>query len=101
MEKFTIKYSYDFWDDLKQVIGWYDAVSKDVSNKLLDEIWFAENKLINNPYAFRKVNNKGFRRILVTHFKYNIYFKIINDVVIVIALIHSSRSNRYKTKRLK
>jgi len=89
LEKFTIKYGDDFWNDLKQVIDWYDAVSKEFCNKFLDEIWFAENKLINNPYAFRKVNNRGFRRILVTHFKYNIYFKIINDVVIVIALINS------------
>ena len=98
---YSIKYDDGFWADIQNVIDWYDSISLQVCNKFLDQFWFTELRLKENPFAFRKVDKTGFRRIVLKQFPYKLYFRIDQTTIFVIALIHSSRSNRYIKKRLK
>jgi hypothetical protein len=101
VSRYLIKYDEGFWQDLKETIDWYDDKSEDLGTKLLDDIWLAEEKLKVNPLAFNKISKSNFRRILLTTFPYKIFFRIEGSNIYIIALIHSSRSNRYIKRRLK
>lgn len=100
-KKFVVKYAEDFWEDLKPAIDWYDEISKTLGLKFLNQVWQAEQKVCVNPFAFYQTTKSGFRRILLKNFPYKIYFKVEIDFVYFIALVHTSRSNRFIGKRLK
>ncbi|MEP6583832.1 MAG: type II toxin-antitoxin system RelE/ParE family toxin [Ginsengibacter sp.] len=96
-----IVYTETFWDDIKEVIHKYDTVSINLGDRFLDQIWFAEARIQANPHAFSKITKSGFRRCLLRKFPYKIFFRIKENKIIVIALIHKSRSNRHIKRRLK
>jgi mRNA-degrading endonuclease RelE of RelBE toxin-antitoxin system len=100
LRRYVVKYDEAFWQDLKEVIDWYDEFSKEVTDKFLAQFSFAESRIKENPLAFGKVSKMGFRRIKLRRFPYKMYFKVEANTVFVIALIHVARSNRYINKRL-
>jgi hypothetical protein len=98
---YTIRYTDAFWQDIKDVINWYDAISPGLTNRFLDEVWFAESRLSLNPNAFRKVTHSGFRKISLKKFPYKMFFRTEEQTVFILALIHTARSNKYIKRRLK
>ncbi len=48
MNAYTIQYDDGFWQDIKNVINWYDAISPDIGNSFLEEFWFAESRIADN-----------------------------------------------------
>ncbi len=52
MNAYTIHYDDGFWQDIKNVINWYDAISPDIGDRFLEEFWFAESRIADNPNAF-------------------------------------------------
>jgi toxin ParE1/3/4 len=98
---YTIEYTNAFWQDIKDVINWYDVLSTNLTNRFLNEIWFAESRISLNPTAFRKVTRSGFRKISLKKFPYKIFFRTEEKTVFILALIHTSRSNKYIKRRLK
>ncbi len=96
-----IIYTEEFWDDIKDVIYKYDTISINLGNKFLDQIWFAEERIYSNPHAFSKITKSGFRRCLLRKFPYKIFFRIKENKIMVIALIHKSRSTTHIKKRLR
>ncbi len=101
MNAYTIQYDDGFWQDIKNVINWYDAISPDIGNSFLEEFWFAESRIADKPNAFSKGTHSGFRRVLLKKSPYKIYFKVKDKTVFIVALIHAARSKRYVKKRLK
>jgi plasmid stabilization system protein ParE len=83
------------------VINWYDAISPDIGDRFLEEFWFAESRIADNPNAFSKVTRGGFRRLVLKKSPYKIYFRVKDKTVFIVALIHAARSKRYIKKRLK
>ena len=101
MQLYNIEYDDGFWQDIKDIINWYDAISLNLTNRFLDEVWFAESRISLNPNAFRRVSHSGFRKIPLKKFPYKIFFRTKGKTVFVIAIIHTSRSNKYIKRRLK
>ena len=101
MPAYEIQYDDSFWQDIKDIINWYDAFSQNLTNRFLDEVWFAELRIATNPNAFRKISHSEFRRASLKKFPYKIFFSTENKTVFVIAIIHTSRSNKYIKRRLK
>ena len=101
MNAYTIQYDDGFWQDIKNVINWYDAISPDIGERFLEEFWFAESRIAHNPNAFSKVTHSGFRRVLLKKSPYKIYFKVKDKAIFIVGLIHAARSKRYVKKRLK
>lgn len=101
MKSYEIIYSEDFWNDIKDVLYKYDTISLKLGDKFLDQIWFAEARIFSNPTAFSKITKSGFRRCLLKKFPYKLFYRISENKIIVIALIHESRSNKYIQKRLR
>jgi plasmid stabilization system protein ParE len=88
LNAYTIQYDDGFWQDIKNVINWYDAISPDIGDRFLEEFWFAESRIADNPNAFSKVTHSGFRRVLLKKSPYKIYFKVEDKTIFVVALIH-------------
>lgn len=55
-----------------------------------------------NPFSFSNIK-KGckYRKLFVRQFPYKIYYYVKEQEIIVIAIIHTSRSNTYIKRRLK
>lgn len=41
MQLYNIQYDEGFWQDIKDIINRYDAISLNLTNRFLDEVWFA------------------------------------------------------------
>jgi toxin ParE1/3/4 len=98
---YSIEYTDAFWQDIRDAINWYDAIATNLTNRFLDEVWFAESRISLNPNAFRKVTHSGFRKISLEKFPYKLFFRIEEQTIFVIALIHTARSNKHIKRRLK
>lgn len=100
MIKYSLQYDYEFLTDIKNITDWYDEINTEITDKFLNELWLVINIIGENPFAFVKVT-KDFHRTLLETFPYKLYYKIVEDNIFLVALIHSSRSNKYIKRRLK
>ncbi len=100
MRIYEIVYTEEFWGDIKDALYKYETISIHLGNKFLDQIWFAQARIYSNPQAFSKITKSGFRRCLLKGFPYKIFFRIKENKIVVIALIHQARSNKYLKRRL-
>ncbi|WP_333973943.1 type II toxin-antitoxin system RelE/ParE family toxin, partial [Alteromonas mediterranea] len=60
-----------------------------------------ESALINiteNPEVYQKVY-RDFRRVLIEHFPFGVFYKMFDNKVLVFAVIHTSRAPRTWQKR--
>ncbi len=101
MIKYTLYYSNDFEADFKNAIAWYDEISPDIGDKFENSFYHTEKRLLQNPLAFSFIKRTKYKRVLLKNFPYKMAYKIENNIIYVIALIHTARSNRFIKKRLK
>ena len=98
---YSLTFNVTFLQDLTEAIDWYDEISVELGTKFLNTIWITEEKIVSTPNAFGKVSKSLFRSALLKTFPYKIYFRVEGDVILIIALIHTSRSNKFINQRLK
>jgi hypothetical protein len=100
MKSYEIIYTEGFWNDIKIVLFQYDLISMNLGDRFLDQIWFSEARIFSNPQAFSRITKSGFRRCLLKNFPYKICYRIHENKIVVIALIHESRSNKFIKRKL-
>jgi len=88
--------------DAAKICRWYSNRSSNTEERFRKELLDSFFKIQEFPEAYFNVNSKShFRRYLMDIFPYKIFYRIDGNLVIVVAIIHSSRSNRYIKSRLK
>jgi hypothetical protein len=71
--------------------NWYNLKLEGLGNEFLLALEAKINTIRRNPKQF-KIVYKNIRRALMERFPYGIFFIIENDVVYVLAIVHTRRS---------
>jgi plasmid stabilization system protein ParE len=87
--------------DIEEAVRWYDEREPGLSVEFIRETLHAIEILSNNPLAYRlRHRRKNLRWKLLERFPYRIVFRITDDLITVIAVIHSARHDRQWRQRL-
>ena len=85
--------------ELQDALEWYGARSVDASESFEREFNAAVSKIIDFPTASPSVSNRT-RRCRLDRFPYGIIYRIRDDVLTIIAVMHLSRKPGYWKNRL-
>jgi hypothetical protein len=77
---------------------WYNRKRDGLGNEFLLALEAKINAIRRNPKQF-KVEYKGIRRAFTERFPYGVFFIFENDVIYVLAIVHTSRSPKIWKKR--
>jgi len=97
--KYSLLVSEMAYEDAIVIFDWYECKLTGLGDRFINELEVAKNDLLNNPLAFAKWN-KGIRRMVMRKFPYKLFYKIYDDQIVILAIIHARRSNRYLKRRL-
>ena len=86
--------------EVRAAFEWYDDRQPGIGQRFNLEFEICLNKIKANPFAF-SIYHRRFRRVTINHFPYKVYFAVKRDLIVIIAVIHSARSNRFLKKRLR
>lgn len=78
-------------EDIKAAYYWYESKSEGLGKRFEDPFYQHCIKVSEDPFIYTK-KYKEFRRCLMKHFPYAIYYKIINHNMIIWGIFHCSRS---------
>ena len=98
---YTLYYTEQYRDDALEAYDWYDKVNSELSEKFIDELKEGEELILENPKANGRVFQTKFRRYDMPVFPYKIIYRMQDNTIYVISLIHLSRSNRFIKRKLK
>jgi plasmid stabilization system protein ParE len=101
LKAYSVIYESKFWLDFDEATDWYANISLSLVLRFRDEMFKKIYKTSLNPFAYRKFAKSNHRRILFDNFPYKIIYRLEEDKVYILALIHNSRSNKFISKKLK
>lgn len=84
--------------DLDEAFEYLEGVKPDLGFDLLAEVSDVVEKLEDNPFLFQIVDGEK-RRAVTNHFKYNVFYKIKNQNVCILAILHGSRNDTWWKNR--
>jgi plasmid stabilization system protein ParE len=79
--------------DIDEAAIWYEGQRTGLGQEFLDEVLAIFNALSKNP-ALYPVVHRRIRRALMRRFPFGIYFLAEADYIVVVAVMHGSRSPR-------
>ena len=97
--KFSILVSEMANEDANIIFDWYEGIHVGLGDSFINELEISKSDLMNNPLVFAKWN-KNIRRMVMRKFPYKLFYKIYDDNIVILAIIHARRSNQYLKRRL-
>jgi plasmid stabilization system protein ParE len=85
--------------DLEEAWLWYEKQRTGLGNEFLEEAEAAIRRVLDTPLAFGVVY-KDRRRALLRRFPYGVVYRILEDQVVVLAVVHARRRPRVWRQRL-
>ena len=85
-------------EDAKDAANWYNGKREGLGNGFLLALEATLNAIQRNPNHYQVVY-KGLKRALTVRFPYGVFFIVEEDVIYVLAIVHSSRSPKVWKKR--
>lgn len=79
--------------DVEEAYGWYEAQQAGVGEEFLAAIRVAIESMMANPERFPVVHRQT-RRALLRRFPYGLYYRFIDDQIVVLACMHARRDPR-------
>lgn len=76
--------------DLAEVLSYYEQIDANLTLRFQDEFESAVLRVVENPEAFQ-VAYAGLHRVRLRRFPHALYFRIVRDVVVFVAVMHPSR----------
>ena len=64
--RYFIRYAKDAIDDLREINSYYKKINPALVIRFKEALLIAETDILNNPFAWSKVNFRDFRRIIIT-----------------------------------
>ena len=84
------------------IASWYFVRSTQAELQFHHKLDASISKLFKNPAAFSRIKkNSSIRSCMIEKYPYKIFFREQDYIIEILALIHTSRSNRYILRRLK
>lgn len=86
-------------DDIANAVEWYESRREGLGTEFLDDWENTIAYVVSNPLGFAK-KRKSFRQAVLKKFPYLIIFEIVDNLVVVYAVIHGRKhpKERYKRK---
>jgi len=85
--------------DLSEARDWYETESPGLSRRFLTEVRNQLDRIAENYQQFPHLR-RGARRAHVRNFPYGIIFRVVGDIVYIVAIFHFSRNPRIWQKRV-
>ena len=86
--------------DIEEAARWYDEQQSGLGSEFAREVIEAADTLLKNPLSYRlRHKRKNVRWKLLDRFPYRIVFRITEDLITVVAVIHSVRHDRHWKRR--
>jgi toxin ParE1/3/4 len=76
--------------DVEEGAFWYHQRDPDVAVRLIEEVREAMHAAAKNPLHFA-VRFGDVRRVRLRHFPHSVFFKVRDDTVFVLAVLHGAR----------
>jgi hypothetical protein len=97
--KFTLHALSGVDDDISNAVEWYESKQKGLGEKFLDDWENTVTYILSNPYSFSK-KVKSFRHAVLKNFPYLIVYEIIDNLVVIYAVINGKQhpKKRYTRK---
>ena len=98
---FSVVVTDDAENDVEQAMDWYESKQTGLGKKYLFSITNCIKLIVKNPFAFAIIFLK-IRKANIKKFPYSLYYQINENEngIIVFAVIHSSRSEEHRKKRI-
>ncbi len=77
--------------DIEEIIEWYGKENKDLSREFVEILEQTLEQVISNPFLFQQVF-KDYRKVDTAKFPYKIIYRISENKIIVLAVIHHKRN---------
>jgi len=92
----------DAFNDLEEIINWYEMQQEGLGLDLLSEFNQYTEKIMMNPKTYEKYYQQ-FRKALLNRFPYAIYYGIDETLaqIKIIGIYHSHRNPKVAKKRIK
>ena len=79
--------------DIDSAFAWYAAQDPGVGSRFLSELEHVVHRMAERAQQFPVVH-RDVRRALMKHFPYGIYFRVVDSMILVLAVQHQRQSPR-------
>lgn len=76
--------------DIEAAFEWYQAEQPGLGLEFLNQLRAVYHRILDGPLNYQELRS-GIRRVLTKRFPYAIYFAIEDEVVLVVAVLHTAR----------
>jgi plasmid stabilization system protein ParE len=93
-----IKFYREATDELEEALNWYAARSPNARSKFSAGVKQSIASIIKTPHRYLKLSHSH-RACRVIGFPYQVIYRVAGDIVIVVAIAHTSRRPGYWKRR--
>lgn len=76
--------------DIEEAAGWYEKQRKGLGHAFLDEVLSVCEAISENPNRY-PVIHRHTRRAVIHQFPFAIYYQVVEESIVVVAVMHGSR----------
>ncbi len=84
--------------DIEEAANWYEKQSTGLGNEFLDEILVTLERVAELPSLYPSIHRNA-QRALTHRFPFGIYYRVEGEQIVVVAVMHGSRSPTRWEKR--
>jgi plasmid stabilization system protein ParE len=95
---FEVRLRPEAEQDLSDAAVWYEERLSGLGHQFLDEVLAVITSIAETPLRYPVVH-RNTRRALIRRFPFGAYYRVDNNIIVVIAVMHGSRDpRRWKTR---
>jgi plasmid stabilization system protein ParE len=76
--------------DVADAIAWYEEQRRGLGGELLSELDSVMQRAVQTPFQFPQLKS-NIRRALLRRFPYSVYFRVSDEIVELLAVLHQHR----------
>ena len=84
--------------DIEAAFEWYEKEQAGLGIEFLDQLRITYDQIADGPFKYPRLRLNT-RRALLNRFPYAVYFAVENEIVVVLAVLHTSRDPAESQRR--
>ena len=76
--------------DIEAAFDWYEHRQTGLGLQFLDELRAAYDRIVDGPFKYPQLRSNT-RRALLERFPYAVFFAVEDEILVVLAVLHTSR----------
>lgn len=84
--------------DIEEAAQWYENQQKHLGHDFLDELLTTVKTISENPSLYPKIYRQT-HRVILSRFPFGVYYRLENNSIVIVAVMHGSRHPRKWKKR--